>query len=53
MTQTTTQPWYSPGRIGRFIGFLFTAGFAFPNVLVEDLDLSAMQTKQQGTLYDK
>jgi hypothetical protein len=41
------------GRIGRFIVFLCTAGFMYPNVCVEGLDCTKLQDAQQGTLYDK
>lgn len=30
-------------RLGRFILFLCTAGWAFPHVCTEDLDLTAIQ----------
>ena len=41
------------GRVGRFIVFLCTAGFMYPNVCVEGLDCTKIQDAQQGTLYDK
>lgn len=33
------------GRLGRFILFLCTAGWAFPHVCTEDMDLTAMQNE--------
>jgi hypothetical protein len=36
------------GRLMRFIIFLCTAGWAFPHVCTEDLDLTAIQNEQAG-----
>jgi hypothetical protein len=33
-------------RLGRFVIFLCTAGWAFPHVCTEDMDLTAIQNKQ-------
>jgi len=41
------------GRIGRFLVFLFTAGFFYPNVCIEGMDCTKIQDAMQGTLYDK
>lgn len=38
-------------RIGRTIVFFLTAGFAYPNVWIEGLDPSAIQSKTEGDLY--
>ena len=42
-----------PGRVGRFLVFLATGGFLYPNVCVEELDCTKIQDAMQGTLYDK
>ena len=34
-------------RLGRFIVFLCTAGWAFPHVLTEDMDLTRLQDEQR------
>jgi hypothetical protein len=41
------------GRVGRFLIFLCSAGFLYPNVCVEGMDCTKVQTATQGTLYDK
>lgn len=41
------------GKVGRIVAFFCTAGYAYPNVLVEGLDLTAIQAKTQGDLYKK
>lgn len=33
-------------RLGRFVLFLCTAGWAFPHVCTEDMDLTAIQNEQ-------
>jgi hypothetical protein len=33
------------GRLGRFLVFLCTAGWAFPHVCTEDLDLTKIQNE--------
>ncbi len=33
-------------RLGRFIAFLCTAGWAFPHVCTEDMDLTQIQKDQ-------
>jgi hypothetical protein len=39
------------GRLGRMLVFCLTAGFAYPNVWIEGMDLSAIQGKTEGDLY--
>lgn len=41
------------GRIGRMFLFFMTAGFAYPNVMIEGLDPTAIQAATMGKLYDK
>ncbi len=41
------------GRIGRMIAMVCTGGFAYPNVFVEGLDLTAIQKETEGSLYNK
>jgi hypothetical protein len=41
------------GHAFRMITMFLTCGFAFPNTMVEGMDLTAMQQKTQGLLYDK
>ena len=31
------------GKLGRMIAFFFTAGFAYPNVMTEGMDLTKIQ----------
>lgn len=40
-------------HLGRFSIFLLTAGFAYPNVMVEDLDLTKIQGATEGDFYKK
>lgn len=40
-------------HLGRFSIFLLTAGFAFPNVMVEGTDLTRIQGESEGDLYKK
>jgi hypothetical protein len=42
-----------PGMILRRVLTVCTGGFAFPNSFVEGMDLTAIQKKTQGILYDK
>jgi hypothetical protein len=35
-------------RLGRFLVFLFTAGWAFPHVCTEDLDLTKIQDEHMA-----
>ena len=35
-------------RLGRFLVFLCTAGWAFPHVCTEDLDLTKIQDQHHG-----
>lgn len=42
-----------PGRLGRFVAFLCTAGFVYPNVCIEGMNCTKIQDAMQGTLYDK
>ncbi len=37
------------GRLGRFILFLCTAGWAYPHVCTEDMDLTAMQDEHTAS----
>jgi len=41
------------GRIGRMIVFFLTAGFMYPNVFVEGIDPTRIQSETQGDLYNK
>ena len=41
------------GRIGRIIVMLCTGGMAFPNVFVEGMNLTEIQKRTEGALYDK
>ena len=41
------------GHVLRMITCVLTAGFAFPNAFVEGMDLTALQNKTEGQLYDK
>lgn len=50
--KTAVSSGWDAARVGRFICFVATMGFAFPNVMVEDMDLTAMQKTTQGSLYD-
>jgi len=34
---------------GRMVGFFLTAGFAYPNVFVENLDLTKLDIKTKAT----
>jgi len=43
----------TPARIGRMIVFFLSAGFLYPNVWTEGMDLTEIQRTTQGTLYDK
>jgi hypothetical protein len=42
-----------PGLMFRRLLMVLTGGFAFPNSFVEGMDLTAIQKKTQGVLYDK
>jgi hypothetical protein len=41
------------GHLGRMAVFFCTAGFAYPNVMIEGLDPTAIQALTQGDLYKK
>lgn len=41
------------GHALRMIACVFTGGFAFPNTFVEGMDLTVMQNRTEGVLYDK
>ncbi len=43
----------TPARIGRMIIFFLSAGFLYPNVWTEGMDLTAIQRISEGNLYDK
>lgn len=40
-------------RWGRVTAFLLTAGFMYPNVMVEGMDLTKIQAETEGDLYEK
>lgn len=40
-------------RWGRIAVFLLTAGFMYPNVMVEGMDLTQIQAETEGDLYEK
>ena len=40
-------------HLGRISLFFLTAGFAYPNVFVEDMDLTRIQGDTEGDLYKK
>jgi hypothetical protein len=42
-----------PGHVFRMIVSLCTGCMAYPNTFVEGMDLTAMQKRTQGALYDK
>ena len=37
----------SVGRIGRVVAFFATAGFAYPNVFVENIDIAKIDAKNK------
>ena len=37
-------------RLGRFLIFLCTAGWVFPHVCTEDMDLTAIQKEQESRM---
>jgi hypothetical protein len=41
------------GHLGRVSVFFLTAGFAYPNVMVEGMDLTRIQGNTDGDLYKK
>lgn len=41
------------GRLGRFIVFVCSGGFLYPNVFIEGLDCTKVQEGYHGSLYDK
>jgi len=41
------------GRMCRMFVFFLTAGFAYPNVWIEGMDLASIQSKSEGDLYAK
>jgi hypothetical protein len=41
------------GRLGRMVVFFLTAGFMYPNVFIEGIDPTRIQSETQGNLYDK
>ncbi len=41
------------GGLWRKLAFFCTAGFAYPNAMVEGLDPTAIQASTQGDLYAK
>ncbi len=60
MEQATPNPNVVPHGPGGFAGHLFrmilmicTGGFAYPNTFVEGMDLTALQKKTEGAIYDK
>ena len=50
---TPVGPGGVPGMLLRRVLMVCTGGFAFPNSFVEGMDLTAIQKKTQGVLYDK
>ena len=40
-------------HLGRASVFFLTAGFAYPNVFVEDMDLTKIQGATEGDFYKK
>ena len=40
-------------RLGRVSAFFLTAGFAYPNVFVEGMNLTQIQGKTEGDFYPK
>ncbi|MGH8616495.1 MAG: hypothetical protein ACREUW_02300 [Burkholderiales bacterium] len=38
-------------RLGRMVVFCLSAGFLYPNVWIEGMDLSAIQGETEGELY--
>jgi hypothetical protein len=40
------------GKLGRIAVFILTAGFAYPNVFIEGMNLTSIQGESEGTLYD-
>ena len=40
-------------QLGRMVVFFCTAGFAYPNVMIEGLDPTALQAATEGDLYKK
>ncbi len=51
--ETASGPMALLGRLGRMIVFFLTAGFAYPNVWVEGMDISGMQKINEGDMYTK
>ena len=41
------------GRLGRMLVFFLTAGFMYPNVFIEGIDPTRIQSETQGSLYNK
>jgi hypothetical protein len=41
------------GRLGRMLMFFLTAGFMYPNVFIEGIDPTRIQSETQGSLYNK
>ncbi len=41
------------GHMLRMVMMVCTGGFAFPNTFVEGMDLTALQKRTEGKLYDK
>jgi hypothetical protein len=41
------------GHVIRMIISVMTMGFVYPNTFVEGMDLTAIQTKTEGLLYEK
>ena len=58
--EQSTSPTYQPrgwggtaGHVFRMIVCVLTSGFVFPHTFVEGMDLTAIQKKTAGALYDK
>jgi hypothetical protein len=39
------------GKLGRIAVFILTAGFAYPNVFIEGMNLTSIQGESEGELY--
>jgi len=55
-TSPTMMPMGKGGKAGhalRMIACVLTAGFAYPNTFVEGMDLTVLQKRTEGLLYDK
>ena len=51
-TATMTTPKITLGRVGRFIAFLLTSGYAYPHVCTEGMDLTKIQNEYETRKQD-